>query len=57
MKVSNFSLKRQTYEAPIAEVIEIETQSVLCSSGGETPATSSFNGDGGIQFGTDGGTW
>ena len=28
------------YEAPQAEVIEIETQSVLCESGGGGPVTS-----------------
>jgi hypothetical protein len=44
MKVSNFSLKmRRTYEAPIAELIVIETQGVLCASGG-APVTSAGGG-------------
>ena len=57
MKVSDFSLKRQTYEAPTVEIIEIETQSVLCGSGGGAAATSSFTGTGGVHFGTTGGSW
>ena len=37
MKVSKSSLKtRRGYEAPAVEVIVVETQSVLCASGGAT---------------------
>ena len=52
MKVST-----KRYEAPLMEIIEIESQSVLCASGGGASATMNFNGNGGIHFGTDGGTW
>ena len=45
----------KVYEAPKAEVIEIESQGILCVSGGE--ATSGVTGTGGTQFGTNGGSW
>ena len=58
MKVSNFSLTtRRTYEAPLVEIIEIEPQGVLCTSGLDDPTISSFTGDGGVHFGTIGGSW
>lgn len=39
------NLKRQGYEAPKAEIIEIETQGVLCASstGGSRGGTESMN--------------
>ena len=47
--------KHQYYEAPQAEVIEIETQGVLCmSAGGPSPAGPGGNG---FHFGTDAGNW
>ena len=52
MKVST-----QRYEAPQTEIIEIESQGVLCASGGGASAAMNFNGNGGVHFGTDGGTW
>ena len=45
------------YDAPQVEVIEIDYQGILCSSGGGAPATSNFTGNGGVQFGTDNGSW
>ena len=45
------------YEAPLAEIIEIESQGVLCASGGGASAAMNFNGNGGVHFGTDGGSW
>ena len=50
---------RRTYEAPRAEVIEIETQGVLCASGGGSTPTPSPTGAGGngFQFGTSNGQW
>ena len=51
MKVTN-----KRYEAPQAEVIAIEHQSVLCASGGAQTATN-VGGNGGIQFTTSGGSW
>ena len=47
--------KQKVYEAPKSEVIEIEPQGVLCVSGGA--ASSSFTGNGGVHFGSDGGNW
>ena len=47
--------KQRFYEAPKAEVIVVETQGVLCASGGE--ATSGVTGTGGTQFGTNVGSW
>ena len=47
---------QKVYEAPRAEVIEIESQGVLCASAGPASATSPV-GDGGIHFGTNGGQW
>lgn len=44
------------YEAPQAEVIEIECQGVLCMSGGPSTSTNP-TGNGGIQFGTTSGGW
>lgn len=49
--------KLKVYEAPKAEVIEIESQGVLCVSGGGAQ-TPGFTGNGGISFGTNNqGTW
>ena len=43
------------YEAPKAELIAIEAQSVLCASqGGDTSTDLTGNG---FQFGTKGGIW
>ena len=47
--------KLKTYEAPKAEVIEMESQGVLCASGGQ--ASTGITGTGGTQFGTNGGSW
>ena len=59
MKTFVTSLKtRRTYEAPQAEVIEIESQGVLCASGTPSPSTSTNPvGNGGIHFGTSNGQW
>ena len=47
---------KQMYEAPKVELIEMETQGVLCSSA-PTPLPESFNGTG-FKFGTkDGSNW
>ena len=44
------------YESPKAEVIAVESLGVLCASGGTE--TSTFNGNGGISFGTNNtGSW
>ncbi len=48
--------KQKVYEAPKAEVIEIESQGVLCASGGGETSTG-ITGQGGTQFGTNGGSW
>ena len=46
----------KAYESPKAEVIEIETQGVLCVSAGET--SPGFSTTGGLQFGNGGnGDW
>jgi hypothetical protein len=46
----------KSYEAPKVEVIAVESQGVLCASGGTE--TSTFNGNGGISFGTNNtGSW
>jgi hypothetical protein len=46
----------KAYESPKAEVIEIESQGVLCASGGET--SPGFSTTGGLQFGNGGtGNW
>jgi hypothetical protein len=47
---------KQRYEAPQAEIIEIESQGVLCMSGGPSTSTNA-TGNGGIQFGTSNGGW
>ena len=47
----------QRYEAPQTEIIEIESQGVLCASGGGASAAMNFNGNGGVHFGTDNGNW
>lgn len=42
------------------EVIEIETQGVLCASGdggGNEPTPAGATGNGGIHFGTTNGNW
>ncbi len=55
MSKNTFSPKGQRYEAPKAEIIAIESQGVLCASGGGQ--TSNNPGGKGFQFGTDNGTW
>jgi hypothetical protein len=46
---------KQRYEAPQAEIIEIEPQGILCTSPvGPTPAGPNGNG---IHFGTNNGQW
>jgi hypothetical protein len=46
----------KAYESPKAEVIEIESQGMLCASGGET--SPGFSTTGGLQFGNGGnGDW
>lgn len=42
MSKNTFSPKGQRYEAPKAEIIAIESQSVLCASGGGN-STQSYN--------------
>ena len=50
MKTTN-----KRYEAPQAEIIEIEPQGILCTSPvGPTPAGPNGNG---IHFGTNDGQW
>ena len=51
MKVST-----KSYEAPKAEIIAIESQSVLCASAGGGQ-TSNNPGGKGFQFGIDSGSW
>ena len=47
----------KAYEAPKAEVIEIESQGVLCASGGGETSTG-FSTTGGLHFGNIGnGGW
>ena len=52
-------MKKKTlkaYESPKAEVIEIESQGMLCASGGET--STRFSTTGGLKFGNGGnGSW
>lgn len=48
MKTTN-----KRYEAPKAEIIEIESQGILCAS----VDTSTGPNGGGFQFGTQGGNW
>ncbi len=47
MSKNTFSPKGQRYEAPKAEIIAIESQGVLCASGGNAPgggnSTQSYN--------------
>lgn len=44
MKYYGNNLKRKTYEAPKVEIIEIETQGILCSSAdGTRGGTESMN--------------
>ena len=46
----------KAYESPKAEVIEIESQGMLCASGGET--STRFSTTRGLQFGDGGnGDW
>jgi hypothetical protein len=58
MKTFVTSLKtRRTYETPQAEIIEIESQGVLCASGNPGPSTSTNPVGNGIHFGTSDGQW
>ena len=43
------------YEAPKAEIIEIESQGILCASPGGDTSTSP--GGNGFHFGTNNGQW
>ena len=59
MKKVNNGPKGQVYEAPKAETVEIESQGVLCASGGgngPTPGGASGSTEG-IHFETIGGSW
>lgn len=48
----------KTYTAPQAELIEMEAQSVFCTSDSPTPTPSPTNpSGGGFQFGTQNGQW
>ena len=49
------NITKPRYEAPQAEIIEIEHQGVLCMSGG--PSTSTNPNGNGFHFGTDNGQW
>ena len=51
--------QQTVYEAPKAEVIEIESQGVLCAStgGGGGQTATGTTGNGGIHFGTSTGQW
>ena len=62
------ALKKQGYEAPMAEVIEIESQGMFCASlDGDITGTAFYFGTSGgswggsegsgFQFGTSGGSW
>ena len=42
------------YETPKAEIIEIESQGILCASASQTATTPGGNG---FQFGTQNGQW
>ena len=46
---------KQMYEAPKVELIEMQTQGVLCSSA-PVPETAGFNGTG-LNFTREQGTW
>jgi hypothetical protein len=47
---------KQMYEAPKVELIEMETQGVLCSSGPEVPPETAFNGNV-MNFNRKNGSW
>ena len=59
MKRINYGPKGQVYEAPMADVVEIESQGVLCTSGGgDEPTQGGVSGSTeGVHFQTDNGTW
>jgi hypothetical protein len=59
MKRINYGPKGQVYEAPMADVVEIESQGVLCASGGgDEPTQEGASGSTeGIHFGTTYGSW
>ena len=44
MKQKESSLRRQTYLPPCAEIIQIESQTVLCASGGASFGGNSTEG-------------
>lgn len=44
MKQNEISPKRQTYVPPRIEIIEIEQQTVLCGSGGNSTENIGFSG-------------
>ena len=43
MKQNESSLRRQTYLPPCAEIIQIESQTVLCASGGAQSGVGTTN--------------
>ena len=51
MSKNTFSPKGQRYEAPKAEIIAIESQSVLCASGGNAPGAGITGMNGGNTYG------
>ena len=51
MSKNTFSPKGQRYEAPKAEVIAIESQSVLCASGGNAPGAGITGMNSGNTYG------
>ena len=57
MKKAVNSPKGQSYEAPMAEVVTIGNQSVLCASGGTEPTQNATGSTGGVHFGIDNGSW
>ena len=49
--------KMKGYEAPHAEVIEIENQGVLCASGGATTSTNAGGGTTNMNMGSSPYNW
>lgn len=50
------NITKPRYEAPKAEIIALEHQSVLCASA-PGPSTSTNPTGNGLQFGTSNGSW
>jgi len=51
MSKNTFSPKGQRYEAPKAEIIAIESQGVLCTSGGSAPGAGTNTMNNGNTYG------